>query len=103
MISLTADAQELEPRAINNLPLGTNFAIVGYNYAQGNLLLDPALPIEDLNSTIHSGLLGYVRSIRFFDLSAKRPITTPVPIKARLVYVKALLNSNVISPVNRLY
>ena len=64
-------AQELEPRAINNLPVGTNFAIGGYSYAQGNLLLDPALPIEDLNSNIHSGLLAYVRAIRFMNLSAK--------------------------------
>jgi len=77
LISLTIDAQELEPRAINNLPLGTNFVIAGYNYAQGNLLMDPALPIEDLNSNIHSGLLGYVRSIRFFDLSAKVDMVIP--------------------------
>ena len=77
LISLTIDAQELEPRAINNLPLGTNFVIGGYNYAQGNLLMDPALPIEDLNSNVHSGLLGYVRSIRFFDLSAKVDMVIP--------------------------
>ncbi len=69
--------QELEPRAINNLPVGTNFAIAAYSYAQGNLLLDPALPIEDLNSNIHSGLLAYVRSIRFFDLSAKVDVVIP--------------------------
>ena len=77
MISLTADAQELEPRAINNLPLGTNFAIGGYNFAQGNLLLDPALPIKDLNSNIHSAVLGYVRSISFFNLSAKVDAAIP--------------------------
>jgi len=77
LISLTVDAQELEPRAINNLPLGTNFAIGGYNYAQGNLLLDPALPIKDLNSNIHSAVLGYVRSISFFNLSAKVDAVVP--------------------------
>jgi len=69
--------QELEPRVINNLPVGTNFAVAAYNYAQGNLLLDPALPIEDLNSNIHGGLLAYVRSIRFFDLSAKVDAVIP--------------------------
>ena len=77
LISLTTTAQELEPRAINNLPVGTNFAIAAYSYAEGNLLLDPALPIEDLNSNIHSGLLAYVRSIRFFDLSAKVDVVIP--------------------------
>ena len=39
--------------------------------------MDPALPIEDLNSNIHSGLLGYVRSIGFFDLSAKVDVAIP--------------------------
>jgi len=64
-------SQELEPRAINNLPVGTNFIIGGYGYAQGNILLDPALPIEDLKSNIHSGFAAYLRSINFFGLSAK--------------------------------
>jgi len=77
LISFIAAAQELEPRAINNLPVGTNFVIGGYSYAQGNLLLDPALPIKDLNSNFHSGLLAYVRSIRFFDLSAKVDVVIP--------------------------
>jgi hypothetical protein len=69
--------QELEPRLINNLPVGTNFAVAAYNYAHGNLLLDPALPIEDLNSNIHAGLLAYVRSVKFFDLSAKVDAVIP--------------------------
>jgi len=77
LISFFVAAQELEPRAINNLPVGTNFAITAYSYAQGNLLLDPALTIEDLNSNIHSGLLAYLRSIRFFNLSAKVDAVIP--------------------------
>lgn len=67
----TGFSQELEPRAMTNLPVGTNFLIGGYGYAQGNLLLDPALPIEGLNSNIHSGFTAYVRSINLFGLSAK--------------------------------
>lgn len=35
------------------------------------MLLDPALPIEDLNATIQSGAVAYIRSINFFGLSAK--------------------------------
>ena len=70
-------AQELEPRAINNLPVGTNFFLGGYAYAQGNILLDPVLPIEDLNSRIHSGFAAYVRSIRFLGLSSKIDVILP--------------------------
>jgi len=34
-------AQELEPRLLTNLPVGMNFALVGYGYANGNILFDP--------------------------------------------------------------
>ena len=65
------NAQDLEPRAMTNLPIGTNFLLGGYGYSKGNLLLDPALTIDDLNSNIHSGFAAYVRSINLFGLSAK--------------------------------
>ncbi len=70
-------SQELEPRAINNLPVGTNFLIGGYGFANGNLLLDPAIPIDDLNSNIHTGFAAYVRSINLFGLSAKVDAVIP--------------------------
>jgi len=73
----TLFSQELEPRAMTNLPVGTNFLIGGYGYAKGNLLLDPALTIEDLNSNIHSGFAAYVRSINLFGLSAKVDVIVP--------------------------
>jgi hypothetical protein len=69
--------QELEPRSINNLPVGTNFFLGGYGYSQGNILLDAALPIEDLDSRIHTGMVAYVRSIKFFGLSSKMNIVLP--------------------------
>lgn len=69
--------QELEPRSINNLPVGTNFFLGGYGYSQGNILLDAALPIEDLDSRIHAGMLAYVRSIKFFGLSSKMNVVLP--------------------------
>jgi len=77
LIYFNGFSQELEPRAINNLPVGTNFLIGGYGFANGNLLLDPAIPIEDLNSNIHSGYAAYVRSINLFGLSAKVDAVIP--------------------------
>ena len=73
-------AQELEPRALTNLPVGMNFAVAGYAYAQGNLLFDPALPIEDTNSKLHSWVGAYVRSINFFGLSGKVDAIVPYGI-----------------------
>lgn len=71
-------SQELEPRAITNLPVGTNFLVAGYGFTQGDVVLDPALPIEDLNGTINGTVLAYIRSIDFFGLSAKIDIIQPL-------------------------
>ena len=46
--SISANAQELEPRTYNNTPTDINLFTIGYAYSSGNVLLDPALPIEDL-------------------------------------------------------
>ncbi len=64
-------AQELEPRSLTNLPVGTNFALLGYRYTQGDILLDPAVPIEDLNANLHNVFAAYVRSIKLFGQSGK--------------------------------
>lgn len=77
-IELSCFAQELEPRALTNVPLGMNFVIAGYGYSQGNLLLDPSIPIEDLESRLHSGVLGYLRAINFFGASAKVDVIVPM-------------------------
>lgn len=55
LLPATLRAQELEPRAYANTPVGTNFFSVGYAWSNGNILLDPALPIEDLDADIHVG------------------------------------------------
>lgn len=55
----TLEAQEMEPRALTNLPRGLNFGAIGYAYASGNTLLDPAIPLEDFNGRINSIVLAY--------------------------------------------
>jgi hypothetical protein len=77
LISAFAKGQDLEPRALTTLPLKMNFVAAGYNYSFGNVLLDPAIPIEDLNSNVHSGLLAYVRSFGLFGNSSKFSILLP--------------------------
>jgi hypothetical protein len=43
----SASAQDLEPRACSNLPIGLNFLLGGYGYSTGGLATDSALPIRD--------------------------------------------------------
>ncbi|WP_136480617.1 transporter [Cognatitamlana onchidii] len=70
-------AQDLEPRAITNLPIGTNFLLGSYAYTSGNILLDPSLPIDGLDARLNSFVFAYVRSINFFGQSAKIDAVLP--------------------------
>ena len=73
----SAQAQSLEPRAYSNLPIGMNFLIAGYAYQQGDVLLDPSLPLKDVNMQIHSAVLGYARSLDLFGKSGRIDLLVP--------------------------
>jgi hypothetical protein len=77
LAAATGSGQELEPRALTSVPVGTNFVALGYVYAQGNILLDPAIPIEDLDSKVHTFVGFYVRAIDFIGLSSKVDVMVP--------------------------
>lgn len=70
-------AQELEPRNLTNMPIGTNVLVGAYNYSSGNVLLDPALPIRDLKSNLHMFFAGYLHSFNLFGLSSKIDAVIP--------------------------
>ncbi len=70
-------SQELEPRALTNLPKELNFVGLAYAYASGNTLLDPSLPLEDFDGRISSLILAYVRAIDFFGKSGKVDVILP--------------------------
>ena len=70
-------AQDLEPRAYANAPVGMNFLLVGYQYSEGGLLFDPAVPITDANAEVNMGLLAYVRTLDIAGKSAKAGVLLP--------------------------
>ncbi|MGH8550838.1 MAG: transporter [Methylococcales bacterium] len=72
-----ANAQNLEPRAYANAPVGLNFLIAGYGYTSGGVGIDPALPVEDAKVEIHSALFAYARSLDWFGKSAKFNVVVP--------------------------
>lgn len=71
-------AQELEPRALTNIPLKTNFIIASYGYARGGILMDSSLPIEDYYGEIHTTVFAFARAIDFFGKSGKVDVVLPV-------------------------
>ena len=72
-----APAQDLEPRAYVNTPVGLNFLLAGYAYSTGGIAADPALPIADADLTLHTGVLAYARSIDFWGRSGKFDVIVP--------------------------
>jgi hypothetical protein len=73
-----AAAQELEPGAYQNVPIGVNVVIAGYGYSTGNVLFDATLPVEGATATIHSVAFGYLRTIDIFGRAAKFDVLVPV-------------------------
>src|SRR5689334_1144951 len=72
-----AHAQDLEPRAYTNTPVGMNFVVAGYGYTTGGLSTDPALPITDAHLEVHTAVLAYARSIDVFGTSGKVDVVLP--------------------------
>ena len=70
-------AQELEPRAYANTPVGLNFFLAGHAYMDGEALPDPTVPIEDTSIKVHTTILAYVRSLDIRGRSGKIQIVLP--------------------------
>jgi Putative MetA-pathway of phenol degradation len=77
LVAPSARAQELEPRALVNAPIGVNFLVAASGYVYGNLLLDPALPLEDGNARLATLGLGYLRSVDVFGWGGKVGLVLP--------------------------
>lgn len=62
-------AQQIEPRAYSNIPVGLNFLVAAYVYSHGDVATDPSGPLQDASLTVHAPALGYVRSFDFLGRS----------------------------------
>jgi len=73
----SAHAQSIEPRTNTNAPIGINFLIAGYAYAEGGLSVDPSVPLTNANLRTHSTVLAYARSIDLWGQSGKFDVIVP--------------------------
>jgi hypothetical protein len=71
LVAAGAQAQQLEPRAYSNVPVGMNFFIAGYTYSSGGLSTDPALPLDNAQLDIHASFIAYARAFDAWGKSAK--------------------------------
>ena len=72
-----AYAQDLEPRAYANTPVGLNFLLAGYTYSRGGVATDPSLPLQNANLDVHSTLLAYARALDVWGKSGKFDVVLP--------------------------
>jgi hypothetical protein len=67
-LSKMAMSQDIEPRRWTPLPVGTNFASVGYLHRDGDIFFDPVLRIEDAKLNTKSTIFSFLHA---FDLLSK--------------------------------
>jgi len=72
-----AHAQDIEPRAYSNAPVGVNFVVAGYAYSHGGLSLDPSLPVTDARLESSAAVLAYARVLDLWGVSGKFDASVP--------------------------
>ena len=70
-------AQELEPRRWTHLPVGANFAAVGYAFTDGNIFLDSSLLIEGAQAELHTEGLAYIRVLDVLGKTGRIEVMAP--------------------------
>ena len=68
--SVPLAAQDLEPRAYAAAPIGLNFVVAGLGRSSGGVLVDPSLPLEDVNATVGTAVIGGATTFSLFGRTA---------------------------------
>lgn len=76
-LAATARAQDIEPRAYSNAPIGVNFLIVGYVHTQGGLSIDSSVPITNANLDTSNLVVAYARVLDLGGKSGKFDMIVP--------------------------
>jgi hypothetical protein len=70
-------AQDIEPRAYSNAPIGVNFLVAGYAYTRGGLAFDSSLPLTDPKLRTSSAVVAYATVFDLWGQSAKFDAVVP--------------------------
>jgi hypothetical protein len=77
LLSCGAYAQDIEPRAYSNAPVGINFLVAGYGYMEGGLAVDSSVPLKNAELEVHATVLAYVRTLDLWGRSGKIDVVVP--------------------------
>ena len=70
-------AQDIEPRAYSNAPIGVNFLIAGYAYTRGGVSFDTALPVSDPQLQTSNAVVAYSRVLDLWGQSGRVEAIVP--------------------------
>ena len=70
-------AQEIEPRAFSNAPIGTHFLVAGVAYSAGALATDPSLPLTAAKLDVITAVLAYAHVFEVNGQSGKFDLILP--------------------------
>ena len=65
-VSRPAAAQDLEPRSYAASPIGVNFLVAGTGRSTGGVVVDPSLPVEDVEASVNALTIGAGRTFSLF-------------------------------------
>jgi hypothetical protein len=77
LLSLRAFAQDIEPRAYSNAPVGVNFVVAGLVRTQGGLSFDASVPVTNAELDTSSAVFAYARVLDIGGKSAKFDVIVP--------------------------
>jgi hypothetical protein len=75
ILTLPGLAMDFEPRQWSHLPVGMNFAGIGYAYTSADISLDPVLRLEDVEMDLETWAGKYIRTFGLFEKSARIDLT----------------------------
>lgn len=69
--------QSMEPLSYTNAPIGLNFLIVGTTHQWGNVLVDPTSPVKDVEASVDTATLAFMRVLDFWGQSGSLAVVVP--------------------------
>jgi hypothetical protein len=73
----SASAQDLTPRAYWPTPQGTKIFVLGYAHQEGDVVMDPSLPITGVDSKINSLVVAYQQTVSLFGRTSTFQFEVP--------------------------
>ncbi len=73
----SSSAQDLTPRAYWPAPQGTKIFVLGYGRQDGDVVIDPSLPIAGVDSNINSLVIAYQQTVNLFGRTSNFQFEVP--------------------------